>query len=74
MFENSDRSQNVMNDNNARRGGEEVNTDRLRWRGSLDVIFKHDESFWRALSSEEMGSELVFWSLGLLCGEKTADT
>lgn len=46
MFENSDHSQNIINDNNARRGGEEVNTDRGRWRGSLDAIFRRDESFW----------------------------
>lgn len=62
-----------MNDNNARRGGEEVNTDRQRWRGSLDVIFRRDESFWRALSSEEMGSELFFGHLGC-CVEKRLRT
>lgn len=73
MFENSELSQNIVNENNGRKGGEEVNTARLRWRESLDVIFKCDESYReaRALTSKEMGSNLDFWSLRLLCEKKT---
>lgn len=62
MFENSELSQNTVNENNGRKGGEEVNTARLRRRERLDVIFKCDESYReaRALTSKEMGSNLDF--------------
>lgn len=59
MFENSEISQNIMNENNGRRGGGEVNTARKRCGESRDVVFQCDESSWKALSCKELGSDLL---------------